>query len=376
MGRTWNQHTLRMRSLAISIFLLLTLLLLPLPDSGAAYIFVADDGVWQETGVRRSTDAEEGDQFGCAAAIDADIAVVGACREDGGVDAGAAYVMARNQDGAGQWGQVTTLRASDAQADDIFGYSVGISGDTIVVGAPSAEAAYIFERNQGGPDNWGQVTILHGSDGTVDDDFGRSVAISGGIVVVGAMGEDGGLGDPIPGAGAAYIFARDQGGAGCWGEVTILRASDAEESDYFGMSIGVSGDAVVVGAPGPTCNQASPDDGAAYVFEQSEGGAGNPMSMAGAAYVFNRNQGGAGCWGEVTTLRASDAQVEDMFGTPVSIRGDIIAIGATGEDGGTGDPVSEGGGAYIFQRNLGGADTWGEVAVLRAADAQPSDWGG
>ena len=111
---------------------------------------------------------------------------------------GAAYLFARNQGGGNNWGQVTKLTASDAENDDYFGASVAISGDTLVVGADLEDgdgnvrgAAYLFERNQGGADSWGQVRKLAASDAENGDHFGNSVAISGDTVVVGALAEDG-----------------------------------------------------------------------------------------------------------------------------------------------------------------------------------------
>ena len=116
----------------------------------------------------------------------------------------------------------------------------------------------MFERDEGGAGNWGEVTKLTASDAEARDEFGFSVAISGDTVVVGAVFEDSEAGN----AGAAYVFGRDQGGAGNWGEVTKLLASDAQGGDFFGASVTVSGDTIVVGRPS--------FPGAAYIF-QSEG---------------------------------------------------------------------------------------------------------
>jgi len=93
---------------------------------------------------------------------------------------------------------------------------------------------------------------LTASDAADYDVFGYSVAISGDTLVVGAPFEDGGAGDPLNAAGAAYVFERNQGGADNWGQVTILRASDRQASDpfgdNFGSSVSISGDTLVVGA--------------------------------------------------------------------------------------------------------------------------------
>ncbi len=283
--------------------------------------------------------------------------MVGANFEDaGGSNAGAAYIFQRNQGGPNNWGEVTKLTASDAQAGDQFGTSVAISGDTAIVGANAedaggaggrAGASYIFQRNQGGPDNWGEVTKLTASDAQAFDFFGSSVAISGDTVVVGAILGDAGAFD----AGAAYIFERNQGGPNIWGQVTKLLASDAQIDDFFGWSVAVSGDTAVVGA----------------VFEDAGG------ASAGAAYVFERDQGGPDNWGEVTKLTASDAQADDVFGDSVAISGgDTAVVGAIGENSAGGDA----GAAYVFERNQGGPDNWGEVKKLTASDAQPADYFG
>ncbi|MCH8065596.1 MAG: FG-GAP repeat protein, partial [Chloroflexi bacterium] len=183
------------------------------------------------------------------------------------------------------WGQVKKILATDAQTEDIFGASVAISGDTAVVGAyredtvADAGAAYVFQRNQGGADNWGEVKKLTASDAypaTPGNWFGWSTAISGDIVVVGARFGGG------SNAGAAYVFQRNEGGGNNWGEVKKLVASDGSAvgvGDQFGFSVAVSGDTAVVGT-----------------------------LTSNAAYVFERSQGGADNWGEVKKLTASDAQ--------------------------------------------------------------------
>jgi hypothetical protein len=217
------------------------------------------------------------------------------------------------------------LTASDAADGDYFGRSVAVSGDTAVVGAiyedglgSNRGAAYLFARNEGGADNWGQVKKLTASDAADGDYFGRAVAISGDTLVVGAHGKDGTGSD----RGAAYVFARNQGGMDNWGQVRKLTASDAADEDYFGYSVAINVDTAVVGA-------------------HSENGAG---SDRGAAYVFKRNRGGMENWGQVQKLRASDAANEDYFGQAVAISGDQIVVGAYGEDGAGTDR----GAAYVF----------------------------
>ena len=150
--------------------------------------------------------------------------------------------------------EVKKLTASDAQAGNGFS-SVAVSGDTAVAGADGA--AYVFQRDQGGADNWGEVTKLTASDAQAGDRFGQSVALSGATAVVGAF--HAGAGDP----GAAYVFRRNQGGAENWGELKKLLASDAQASDLLGISAAVSGDTAVVGA-----YFKANATGAAYVFRE------------------------------------------------------------------------------------------------------------
>lgn len=341
---------------------------------GAAYIFEQDQdgsGTWSQTAKLTADDAQEFDAFGHQVAISGDTVVIGADGEDGGPgdplpQSGAAYIFERNQGGPGAWGQTAKLTADDAQMDDMFGFSVAISGDTIVVGAfeedggpgdplPQSGAAYVFERNQGGAGAWGQTAKLAADDAQASDWFGSAAAISGDTILIGAFAENGGPGDPHMAAGAAYVFERDQGGPGAWGQTAKLTAGDAQASDVFGESVAISGDTIIVGAAG------------------EDGGPGDPLSGAGAAYVFQRNQGGTGNWGQVVKLSAGDSQSMDDFGSSVGVSGDRVVIGASGEDGGPGDPLLNAGAAYIFEQDQGGPGAWGQTTKLSAGDAQKDD---
>ena len=144
------------------------------------------------------------------------------------------------------------LLASDGAAEAKFGQSVSISGDTAIVGAPwddyngtDSGSAYIFSRNQGGTNNWGQVKKLLASDGADYDWFGRSVSISGDRAIVGAHGND----DPGD-SGSAYIFSRNLGGTNNWGELKKLTAGDGGFHHWFGRSVSISGNLAIVGAYG------------------------------------------------------------------------------------------------------------------------------
>ena len=145
--------------------------------------------------------------------------VVGAAREDaGGQDAGAAYVFQRDQGSPDNWGEVQKLTASDAQAGYLLGDSVAVSGDTAIVGADgeggTAGAAYVFQRDEGGADNWGEVKKLTAFDADAGDLYGTSVAVSGETAIVGSWLED----TEGANAGAVYVYQRNAGGSDNWGD--------------------------------------------------------------------------------------------------------------------------------------------------------------
>ena len=375
-----------------------------------------DQQSWIPVIKKLASDAEECDMFGQAVAICGGTAVVGAHWEDSTATAsngGAVYVFDLNRDGPDQWGEIKKLTAGDTAMDDEFGRSVAISGDTIVVGAPykdddgnASGAAYIFGRNTGGADNWGMVRKLTASDAAALDSFGSIVAISGDTVVVGAGHND--RDKDNADTGAAYIFSRNTGGADNWGEVKKLTAGDSAASDYFGRSLAISRDTLVVGAPWKD-DGGTVGAGAVYIFSRNNGGLDNwgedrkllatnvtanerfgsavaigdntlvvgtaktkysEDHYAGAAYVFDRNQGGADKWGEVKVLMSRESETEGWFGGTVSISGDTAAVGAPGKD----DANMNAGAAYLFSRNEGGADNWGEVQKLVADDPKESHY--
>ncbi len=295
-----------------------------------------------------AADAADSAYLGISAAVDGSIAVVGAPGADS--SKGAAYVYYRNNGGTNVWGQAAKLVAADAEASDSFGVSVAVSGDYILVGASSKDgagtdrgAAYVFYRNQGGTDAWGQVKKLVA--GTLEDGagFGAVAAMNGSTAAIGASGEDG----AGTNRGAVYVFDRDQGGDGNWGQVARLTASTPEDSEQFGYSVALNGDLLIVGVPGR--------DGAG--------------SNRGSAAIYSRDLGGADAWGLVKTLLPVDPSDESWFGYSVSINGAFAVVGAPGEDG----AGSTRGAAYMFERSLGGTDGWGQIKKLGASDATDSD---
>ena len=322
--------------------------------SGSAYIFSRDQGGadnWGQVKKLTAGDGAAGDEFGASVSISGDTAIAGAWGDDG--YSGSAYIFSRDEGGTDNWGEVKKLTAGDGAAGDIFGISVSIGGDTAIVGAhrdddngDDSGSAYIFSRDEGGTNSWGQVQKLLAGDGASDDEFGRSVSISGDTAIVGAYYDD----DNGSNSGSAYIFSRDYGGADNWGEFKKLITGDGAVGDWFGRSVSISGDTVIVGAYG--------DD--------------NNGSQSGSAYIFSRDQGGPDNWGEVIELTPSDGAADDGFGCSVSISGDTAIVGADGDD----DNGSNSGSAYIFSRDQGGADNWGEFKKLTAGDGATDDFFG
>ena len=244
-------------------------------SSGAAYIFERQtDGIWTEVSLLRASNAGSRDEFGFSVSIDASRAVVGARFEDSPNDtitlSGAAYIFERQSDGT--WPETGLLRASNAGRGDHFGQSVAIEGNRTIVGANSEDgpnnsavgsgAAYVFERQADGI--WMESGLLRASNAESNDSFGFSVSIEGNRAIVGARRDDG-PNDSATGAGAAYIFERQADGT--WIETDLLRASNAESNDSFGFSVSIEGNRAIVGAFGEDgLNNSHPDAGAAYVF--------------------------------------------------------------------------------------------------------------
>ncbi len=322
---------------------------------GSAYVFKRDtaSGRWTEVKQLSADDGQEGDRFGYAVAISGDKVVVGApwADVDGWQDAGAAYVFRRDAGGANNWGQVAKLTASDVYTNnDHLGTAVAIDGNTIVVGAAEKEvnnirdagAAYVFTSSS--LDNWTQTAILTATTPYTQDLFGRAVTIDGNTIVVGAPWTNKGTQFDT---GLAYVFYRsgDQ-----WNQIKKLSASDPQPYDRFGTSLALDGDTLVVGAPQPGSSTISPGSGAAYIFE--------------------RNAGGDDQWGELAELSAAGGAQGDRFGFATQVAGDIVLVGAYLTD--ISGNLNQGA-AYVFERNAGGNNAWGQTAQLLARDGKAGD---
>ncbi len=301
--------------------------------------------------------------------------------------AGAVYLFQR----AGiTWQQTDYVKASNTDGVDRFGEALAIAGDLLAVGAPGEQslapgidgdqqsdaafdvgAVYLFERDGGG--GWAQAAYLKASNPDAGDGFGSVVDADSGRVIVGAELEDGGAsgvdGDgtsnALGGAGAAYLFGRN--GAGTWVQQAYLKASDPDAGDRFGAAVAISGDLAAVGAP--------LEDSAATGVDGDDGD--DSRAAAGAVYLFRRDADGD--WSPLAYLKASNTDAGDRFGAAVAVDGDLVAVGAPGEDSaatGVGgdqadDSLDAPGAVYVFERGASGG--WTQIAYLKASNTGSQD---
>ena len=338
-------------------------------------------------------DTIEDDEFGKSVDFSEDRVIVGARKDDDlGQNSGSAYIFERDVDNA-TWSQVAKIVASDSDGGQ-FGYSVSISGDRAIVGAPwngtdrrsTPGAAYIFERDNNGL--WSQVVRLFSTPrGNDYPQFGQSVSISGDYAIVGAWNEyDSAYSDS---SGYAYIFERDTQN-GLWSQAARLTALGTEDSG-FGYSVSISGNQAIIGGS-KEFNSSSSN---VYIFEKDirsgiwlqtaklnvPDEAGDSVSISGdsaivgatsngfvSAYIFEKKTEG-NTWSQDAKIIPSDFEKVEGGGNSVSIYGDRAVIGTPSFDNGVG---WYSGSAYIFQREPDNK-SWSQVARLMASDAGKND---
>jgi hypothetical protein len=366
---------------------------------------------WVFEAYLKAPNAEAGDGFG-GVSIDRDTILVGATGDDSlqttitngtlvqvtdqasGNNSGAAYVFRRT---GSTWVNEAYLKAPNAELGDNFGRSVGISGNTIVVGADQEDsnqttitngntastdnsatnsgAAYVFRRTG---NTWVNEAYLKAPNAELSDSFGRSVAISGDTILVGALAEDSnqttitnGLAligvNGLLNSGAAYVFRRT---GTTWVNEAYLKAPNSGINDNFGFPVAIDGDTILVTARLEDSNQTTITNGTTASSD-------NSANDSGAVYVFRRT---GNTWTNEAYLKAPNADASDQFGQSISISGNTIVAGAASEDSlqttitnGTlfqaSDQVSNSnsGAAYVFKRK---GTTWVNEAYLKAPNAE------
>jgi hypothetical protein len=299
-----------------------------LDRQGAAYVFVRTDGQWTFQQKLVGSDSREHDQFGWSVAVSGDTVLIGANTDDISQvrEQGSAFVFVRS---AGQWSEQQKLLAPDGAASDFFGQAVALSGDTALIGASLADitpggdegAAYVFIRTGTA---WAVQQKLSASNGGSMDNFGQAVALSGDTALVGAYTAEVGASTD---QGAAYVYARS---GTSWTEQQELVASDGAAGDAFGWSVALSSDTALVGAYLADVGSHA-DQGAAYAYARS-----------GATFA------------EQGRLVASEGATLDGFGWSVALAADSALIGANKA---LVDSNLEQGSAFLFARS---ETTWSE----------------
>ncbi|MEM9103294.1 MAG: hypothetical protein AAGB12_13325 [Pseudomonadota bacterium] len=229
-------------------------------DSGAAYVFKRQNNRWQYQSKINADDGVAGDLFGISVAIDGNTVIVGAdLHDEKAENAGAAYVFKLQED---KWVQQAKLMASDGGNTDIFGVRVSISGNTALISARrddiqgmgvDAGSAYLFERKG---NNWQQMAKLVSPDGNADDRFGRGVAINGNTAIISAMNNDENGTD----AGAVYVYKKE---AGRWQYSSKVIANKSMPSYRFGWNVALSDSHIIVASPYHDAN--GKESGAAFI---------------------------------------------------------------------------------------------------------------
>ncbi|MCH7720671.1 MAG: FG-GAP repeat protein, partial [Planctomycetes bacterium] len=301
-------------------------------EAGSVYVYRLVGADWIEEAKLLASDGESDDSFGYSVAVDGDVILVGAARDD----SGSVYVY--RFDGT-DWIQETKLVQSDAGIDDtFFGSSVAIDGALAVVGASgfATGSAYIYRFD--GSD-WVEEAELLASDGQEGDLFGQSVAVSGDTAIIGAYWD---MDNAInPGSGSAYVYRFD---GLDWIEQIKLVPADNADGDMFGYAVAMSGDLAIIGAPADDPN--GQDSGSAYVY-----------SREGTDWV------------ELAKLVASDGAGDDDFGWSVGITGHWVIVGARRDD----ENATNSGSAYLYRFD---GIHWTEAGKFLASDGGWSDWFG
>ena len=335
-----------------------------LSRAGSAYIFKNNGGTWTQVQKIIASDRTDHDEFGWSVDIDGNTIIVGAHLEDedeSGLNfiyhAGSAYVFELNV-GTGVWTETQKIVASSRTADltfpnggnsgedvsDLFGHSVAISGNYLVVGSLNHDwdetntistlnggAVYVFEKNGG---VWTEVQKIVNSDVHVSDRFGYSVAIDSNQIAVGTYSQDYSITGTnyMPNSGAVYVIKRNL--AGVWSQQQKLVAAVRNTGDRFGWSVSIDSMFLVVGA--------KEDNG-----DKNET---NALNDAGSAYVFKLNSGSQN-YDQHQKIDASDRQLDDFFGGAVAINNTTIMVGAFQQDWNPlqADSISNAGAVYVFE---------------------------
>ena len=305
-------------------------------NTGAAYLYDYDGQNWHQTKQLTATLGADYAAFGFAVSLSGNRALIGAPYDiENSIDTGAAYVL--DFDGS-HWNQTAKLIASDGATSDAFGYAVSLQGNRAVIGAYLDDdhgdgSGSVYVFDYDGS-QWTETQKITASDGAMGDWFGQSVSLHGERILIGAYQDD----TSAANAGSAYVF---EWNGSIWSETEKLEANDAESDDFFGYSVSLSGDRALIGA-----------------YREDDNG-----SQSGAAYVFDYNNSN-NLWSQPIKLSADDGGANNYFGASVNVLSNRAMIGAPGGDTGS---------AYVFA--FDGMD-WSQSEKLTARDGTPNDFFG
>lgn len=232
-------------------------------NAGAAYVFVLNENGWMQQAKLIAEPHFSDDRLGGSVALNNNMAMLGAMRrDDKGEDSGAVVTFERR---AKEWKQSEILTAPDAEPGDSFGQSIALTKNFLVIGAPRSDtlgkdsgAAYLFQRQN---NSWQYLSKIIADDGAEGDLFGVSVAIDGNTIVVGADLHD----EKAENAGAAYVFTLLRGK---WAQQAKLTAAYGGMNDIFGVRVAVSGNTALISARRDDVHGIGVDAGSVYFFER------------------------------------------------------------------------------------------------------------
>ncbi|MEY3902176.1 MAG: hypothetical protein RL189_1482 [Pseudomonadota bacterium] len=369
-------------------------------DAGGAAqaTFVASRG-WAQEAFIKSPTSQLQQEFGSAVVVSGDVLVASAPKEDSGGgsplnDVGSVRIYRRSTNA---WALESVILPFRKAADMKFGSSIGLSGDTLVVGAPEENsdlqtivngtgpltigtsragsgAAYVYRYTVAS--GWSQEAAIKAANADSNDFFGTSVAVSGDLVVVGAWQEDSNertitnsdntasTDNSRLQSGAVYVYERRDTG---WVLDAYIKGSELRMPDNFGGSVAISGNTIAVGARGDACNSNVIISSGNPVSCSA-----SPMNESGAVYVF-RKDALTNNWSQEAYIKPRNSSSSDYFGEAVALSGDTLVVGAQSEStSATGivngltavsndlEPMS--GAVYVFQRT---ADVWGQQAYIK-----------
>ena len=366
---------------------------------------------WYQEAYFKAVNAETGDYFGTSVTIGGDTLVVSAQNEssnqntilngatasgdNSNTSSGAVYVYKRS---GANWTQEAYIKAANNDANDKFGASLSISGNSLAIGVPledsnqstitngttassdntnvSSGAVYVYKRTG---TTWLQEAYIKAVNNDFSDKFGNSVSLSNDTLAVGAPEEDSNLttitnGSTASGnngnlnSGATYIYKRS---GATWAQEAYIKAVNNDIGDNFGNSVSVSGDRLIVSAKAEASNQSTITNGATASADDTS-------SSSGAVFVYKRQ---GVLWTQEAFIKASNNNSFDNFGIQAKLNGDTIVVGAWMEDSNqntiTNGATSSGdnsninsGAVYVYKRT---GVTWAQEAYIKASNPDAND---